>query len=78
MPEAPYEEREQVVFRTGSRPRTVGLVGFLVALVLLGVLMFVIPQKARPWLALVVVLGAVVANGGYAPIEEFKGKVYRP
>jgi hypothetical protein len=55
----------------------VPLVGFLVALVVLGIVMFLLPGRARPWLALLIILGAIVAQGGAGPVEEIRRRVFK-
>jgi hypothetical protein len=76
-PNEPAVQPERVI--TGRRPsgvRPVSLAGFVVALVILGIVMFALPSKSRPWLAVLVVMGAIVAQGGTAPIEEARAKLF--
>jgi hypothetical protein len=63
---------------TASTNKPVRLTGVLVALVILGVVMFALPPQGRLWVALTVVTMALLVKGGDAAdiIDGLRRKVY--
>lgn len=58
--------------------RPVRLTGVLVALVLLGIVLFAVPPASRLWIAGVVVVMALLVKGGDAAniINQLRAKIY--
>lgn len=60
---------------TGHRPLpTVPLWGFVAAVLVFALVYFAAPEGARPWLALIIILGALASQPGI--VQSAQGKLF--
>jgi len=61
-----------------SASKPIRLTGVLVALVVLGIVMFAVPPASRLWIAAVIVVMALLAKGGDGAkiIDRLRVKIY--
>jgi hypothetical protein len=54
----------------------VSLGAFLFALVVFAIVYFALPERARIWAVIIIVLGALVASGGGSAITDISRRIY--